>query len=128
MRYLLDTHLLLWALLSPKHLSPQARHLIADDGNAVYFSVISLWEIAIKAAAQRTDFQIDARVFRSHLLDSGYTELLLNGRHAIATGDLPLIHRDPFDRMLITQAMIEDMILLTSDKVIAQYSGPIRLI
>jgi PIN domain nuclease of toxin-antitoxin system len=128
MKYLLDTHLLLWALLSPKRLSLKTRKLIADENNVLFFSVISLWEVSIKTAAGRHDFQVNAKTFRRYLLDNGYTELLLNGGHAVAAGDLPLLHRDPFDRILITQATIEDIILLTSDKVVAQYPAPIQLV
>lgn len=128
MKYLLDTHLLLWALLSPKRLSLKTRELIADEVHTLYFSVISLWEVAIKTAAGRHDFEVDPNIFRRYLIDNGYTELSLNGRHAVAAGDLPFVHRDPFDRMLITQATIEDIILLTSDKVVAEYSGPIQFV
>lgn len=128
MKYLLDTHLLLWALLSPNRLSRKTRELIADERNTLYFSVISLWEVAIKTAAGRRDFKVNPSVFRRYLIDNDYTELLLNGRHAVAAGDLPFVHRDPFDRMLITQATIENIILLTSDKVIAQYPGAIQLV
>lgn len=128
MKYLLDTHLLLWALLSPKQLSVKTRKLIADENNTLFFSVISLWEVSIKTAAGRHDFQVNSRTFRRYLLDNDYTELLLNGLHAVAAGNLPFVHRDPFDRMLITQATTEDIILLTSDKVVAQYSGPIQFV
>lgn len=128
MKYLLDTHLLLWALLSPKRLSLKTRKLIADENNVLFFSVISLWEVSIKTAAGRQEFQVNARTLRRYLLDNGYCELLLNGEHAVAAGDLPFLHRDPFDRILITQATIEDIILLTSDKVVAQYSAPIQLV
>jgi PIN domain nuclease of toxin-antitoxin system len=126
MRLLLDTHLLLWAAGSPERLSPVARELLDDPQNVLVFSSASLWEVAIKHGLGRRDFRVDARLLRRGLLDNGYDELPITGEHAVALDSLPPIHRDPFDRILIVQSMVEGITLLTSDPLIAQYPAPIR--
>src|ERR1700756_2598108 len=126
MRLLLDTHLLLWAALEPGQLSSGARKLMKDDGNELTFSTASFWEIAIKRSLGRSEFQVDPRLLRRGLLDNDYTELLIGSDHALAVDGLPRLHKDPFDRILIAQAMVEGITLLTADPLIAQYSGPIR--
>ena len=126
MRLLIDTHLLLWAAEGSRKLSKTARALIADPGNERVFSAVSLWEIAIKSAPGRRDFQVDATELRSGLLENNYSELAISGAHAILTSSLPPIHKDPFDRILIAQAMIEGMTLLTADPIVAKYNGPVR--
>jgi len=90
------------------------------------FSSASLWEVAIKSGLGRRDFRIDARLLRRGLLDNGYDELPITGEHAVALDGLPPIHKDPFDRMLIAQSMVEGITLLTADPLIAQYPAPIR--
>lgn len=126
MKLLLDTHLLLWAASQPRRLPAAARKLIADTGNQLLFSAASLWEIAIKSGLGREDFLVDARVLRRGLLDNGYGELPILSAHTVTTTDLPSIHRDPFDRLLVAQATVEGIVLLTSDALVAQYPGPIR--
>ncbi len=126
MKLLLDTHLLLWAAGTPKRLPAAARRLIEDAGNTLLFSAASLWEIAIKRNLGRADFQVDARLLRRGLLDNGYEELPVSSEHAVFIDSLPDLHKDPFDRILIAQATVEGIALLTSDAVIAQYPGPIR--
>jgi PIN domain nuclease of toxin-antitoxin system len=126
MKLLLDTHLLLWAAGKPGRLSPDARKLMKDAGNELIFSAASLWEIAIKRGLGRDDFQVDPRLFRRGLLDNGYSELPIGSEHAVAIDGLPLLHKDPFDRMLIAQALVEGIILLTMDPLVAQYPGPVR--
>jgi PIN domain nuclease of toxin-antitoxin system len=126
MKLLLDTQLLLWAAAMPQRLSEQARQLLEDPANELLFSPVSLWEIAIKRGLGRTDFQVDARVLRRGLLDNGYAELPLTGEHAVAIEGLPPLHKDPFDRILVAQAMVEGIVLLTADTMVAQYPGPIR--
>ena len=126
MRFLLDTHLLLWAAGPIGRLSSQARALIEDVDNELMFSVVSLWEVAIKRGLGRSDFQIDARVLRRGLLDNGYQELIVTGEHAVAVDGLPPIHKDPFDRILVAQSIVEGVILLTSDPLVAQYPAPVR--
>jgi PIN domain nuclease of toxin-antitoxin system len=125
-RLLLDTHLLLWAAEKPTRLSAAALNLMKDTGNQLMFSAASFWEIAIKRSLGRSDFQVDPRLLRRGLLDNDYTELQVGSDHALATEVLPLLHKDPFDRILIAQAMVEGITLLTKDPLIAQYTGPIR--
>jgi PIN domain nuclease of toxin-antitoxin system len=126
MKLLLDTHLLLWAAGDPKRLSASARRLLNDGGNQLLFSAASLWEVAIKSGLGRKDFQTDARVLRRGLLDNGYSELPIGSDHVIGTESLPPIHRDPFDRILVAQAMVEGITLLTGDPLVARYPGPVR--
>jgi PIN domain nuclease of toxin-antitoxin system len=126
-KLLLDTHLLLWAADSLERVPAGARALMADLENELLFSVVSLWEVAIKNGLNRPDFRVDARLLRRGLLDNGYVELLISGEHAVAVDTLPRIHRDPFDRLLIAQAMVEGLVLLTSDVTLERYSGPVRL-
>jgi PIN domain nuclease of toxin-antitoxin system len=128
MKWLLDTHLLLWAAGTPERLSPVARTLLEDPDSELVFSAASLWEIAIKRGLDRPDFQVDARVLRRGLLDNGYQELPVSSAHAVFLDSLPPIHKDPFDRILVAQASVEGITLLTSDALVAQYPGPIRLV
>ncbi|WP_338068579.1 type II toxin-antitoxin system VapC family toxin [Azotobacter chroococcum] len=88
---------------------------------------LSLWETAIKRGLGRNDFQVDARVLRRGLLDNGYNELPITSEHSVAIDTLPPIHKDPFDRILVAQAMVEGIILLTADALVARYPGPVRL-
>ena len=126
MRLLLDTHLLLWAAGEPERLSTVARRLIKDSGNELTFSAASFWEIAIKRGLGREDFQVDPRLLRRGLLDNRYSELLIGSDHAVAIDGLPRLHKDPFDRILVAQAMVEGITLLTADPLVAQYAGPVR--
>ncbi len=128
MRLLLDTHVVLWAALSPDRLSKKARSLLSEEANELVYSVASLWEIVIKSGLDRADFQIDPRALRQGLLDNGYSELPVLGQHALATDALPPIHRDPFDRLLIAQAVVEEIPLLTADAQLSRYGGPVRKI
>lgn len=125
MKLLLDTHLLLWAANESSHLSAKARKLINDPSNDVLFSAASLWEIAIKSGQGRDDFQVDPRLLRRNLLDNGYAELPITSSHAVAVDGLPPVHKDPFDRILVAQAMTEGITLLTVDSLVAKYPGPI---
>jgi PIN domain nuclease of toxin-antitoxin system len=127
MKYLLDTHLLLWAAGNPARLPAEARALIDDADNELFFSAASLWEIAVKRGLGRDDFRVDARVLRRGLLDNGYGELPLASAHAVAIEGLPPIHRDPFDRVLVAQATVEGITLLTADTMVGQYPGPVKL-
>ena len=126
MKLLLDTHLLIWAAIDSHHLSAKARKLLDDPVNELHFSAASLWEIAIKHGLGRADFQVDARVLRRGLLDNGYQELPISGAHTVAIESLPPIYKDPFDRILVAQATVEGITLLTSDVLVAKYPGPIR--
>lgn len=126
MKLLLDTHLLLWAAGSPDRLPAAARSLVDDPQNEPIFSSASLWEIAIKHGLGRHDFQVDARLLRRGLLDNGYGELPITGEHAVALASLPPIHKDPFDRILVAQAMVEGITLLTADPLVSQYPAPVQ--
>jgi PIN domain nuclease of toxin-antitoxin system len=123
---LLDTHLAIWAYFDRKRLSAHARDFLEDRQNDLVFSTASLWEIAIKRGRGKKEFQFDPRILRRTMLDDGYAELPVLGQHAVEVDVLPPIHKDPFDRILIAQAMVEGIILLTADPVIAKYPGPIR--
>ena len=124
-RLLLDTHLLLWAALFPERLPEKASQLMHDAANTLYFSTVSIWEISIKLSRPREDLSIDVQEWRAGMLGNGYQELVINSLHAISIRNLPDIHKDPFDRLLLAQAMREDLTLVTADAVLASYPGPI---
>lgn len=126
MKVLLDTHLLLWAAGEPEKLSQAALALIKAPENTLFFSAASLWEIVIKRGLGRDDFKVDPRLLRRGLLDNGYSELPVSSDHAIALETLPPLHKDPFDRILVAQAQVEGIMLLTVDERISQYPGPLR--
>ena len=128
MKLLLDSRLLLWAAGAPERLPAAARALLQDPANTLIFSAASLWEIAIKRGLGRDDFLVDPRVLRRGLLDNGYEELPIASEHAVFIDSLPELHKDPFDRMLVAQATVEGITLLTSDGLVAQYPGPIQKI
>jgi len=125
-KLLLDTHLLLWAAESFDRLPSDAQALMSAPDNELFFSVTSLWEIAIKRGLGRDDFKVDARVLRRSLLDNGYSELPILSEHAVAIDALPPIHKDPFDRLLVAQATVEGITLLTVDPKVAECPGPVR--
>lgn len=126
MNLLLDTHMLLWAAAGI--LPEKAEHLIVDGDNTLYFSPVSIWEIGIKKSLGRQDFRVDPDVLRRGLLDNQYQELAITSLHALAVNDLPPIHKDPFDRMLLAQAKSEGIALLTSDATLCAYSVPLIFI
>jgi PIN domain nuclease of toxin-antitoxin system len=128
MRLLLDTHILLWTIAESRRLSTDARALIGDASSEITFSAVSLWEVAIKTGRGRADFHIEAGLLRRQMLDNGFVELAVTGAHAVALASLPALHRDPFDRMLVAQAMVEGVMLVTGDRAVAKYPGPIRLV
>lgn len=127
MKLLLDTHLLIWAAADVARIPSGVRILMENPDNDLHFSAVSLWEIAIKNGLHRPDFELDARVLRRGLIDNGYHELAMTSAHAVAIDSLPPIHKDPFDRLLIAQAIVEGITLLTDDAVVAKYPGPIHL-
>ena len=126
MNLLLDTHLLLWAASTPQRLSVKARNLLLDSGNQLLFSSASLWEVTIKNGLERSDFNVDSRRLWRMLLVNGYRELPVTSEHAVAVNDLPPLHKDPFDRILIAQARVEGLLLLTADKSVAKYGDGVR--
>ena len=126
MTWLIDTHLLLWAAVGSPRLPRRARTIIERE--SVAFSSASLWEVSIKSGLQRDDFDVDVARLRRGLLENGYDEVAMTGEHAVLVRSLPRLHADPFDRMLIAQALADDLTLLTSDPSIAAYDGPIELV
>jgi PIN domain nuclease of toxin-antitoxin system len=126
MKLLLDTHLLLWSISDSSRLSRLAHTLIGDTENEAHFSVVSLWEIVIKTSRGKWDFKVDAAKVRRNLLNNGYVEMPIVSSHVIMVSTLPALHRDPFDRLLVAQARVEGITLLTADSKIAQYPGPIQ--
>jgi PIN domain nuclease of toxin-antitoxin system len=127
-KLLFDTHLLLWAATAPEMLPPKALGMLEDESVTPLYSAASIWEVAIKARLGREDFRIDPRVWRTGLNENGYDELSIDSGHALLAGALPLIHSDPFDRMLVAQAKAEGVTLVTVDAQIAKYDGPIELV
>lgn len=123
---LLDTHLLLWAASEPERLSAKARALLLDPANQLVFSAASLWEISIKNSLDRADFNVDPRRLWRMLLVNGYRELPVTSEHTVAVNNLPKLHKDPFDRILVAQARVEGLLLLTVDKVVAKYGEGVR--
>ena len=126
MRLLLDTHVLLWALGAPGRLSPAVRAEIEDATNEVLYSAASIWEIAIKAGLGRADFVNDPALIERGARQAGFIELPVAARHAVAVYGLPPHHNDPFDRLLLAQALVEPAWLYTADKQLARYDGPLR--
>ncbi len=128
MRLLLDTHVLLWLAEGSHRLSSSARALVEDRSNVPVFSAVSICEIAVKRSLDRTNFRTDPDLMRRELLDAGYEDLPVTSAHAVAVASLPSIHKDPFDRLLVAQATVEGIPLLTTDATILRYPGPIRRI
>jgi PIN domain nuclease of toxin-antitoxin system len=126
MKFLLDTHLLLWAAGQPDRLSLTAKELIENPNNELYFSAASIWEIAIKSGLGREDFKADSRLIRRGLIDNGYREIMITSEHAVGVQVLPLIHKDPFDRLLVAQSIAEGIVFITADPVLSHYPGMIQ--
>jgi PIN domain nuclease of toxin-antitoxin system len=125
-KLLLDTQLLLWAAGQPERLSAAARKLLNDPRNELSFSAASLWEVAIKSSLGREDFRVEPRLLRRGLLDNGYVELPVTSQHPVNIDGLPPLHKDPFDRLLVAQALSEGITLLTADAQLIEYPGPVR--
>lgn len=106
----------------------EALDLLGDPATELVFSAASIWEVVIKNSLGRSDFRIEPQKLRSGLIEYGYDELAINSEHALAVGSLPSIHRDPFDRILLAQALVEGITLYTMDPMLARYPAPVRLI
>jgi PIN domain nuclease of toxin-antitoxin system len=117
---LADTHVLVWAAGEPERLAPEARDLLVDPEVEVWFSVISLWELVIKSG-HREDFRVDADEVRRGLLQRGFQVLVVTAPHVLEVGRLPRLHGDPFDRLLVAQARVEDLTIMTADRAITAY-------
>ncbi|HET9108658.1 MAG TPA: type II toxin-antitoxin system VapC family toxin [Steroidobacteraceae bacterium] len=124
MRVLLDTHLLLWALASPSKLSSKARQRI--ESSEVFASAASIWEISIKSALGKLEAN-PAEVL-SGIEAAGFDHLPISGEHAAEVVDLPHLHKDPFDRLLVAQARVERMILLTDDDTLGGYGNFVQVV
>jgi PIN domain nuclease of toxin-antitoxin system len=127
-RILVDTHLLLWAVASSRRLPKEARTLILDTANEVFYSAASVWEVAIKSTLRRRNFKANPTVLVRALAQSGFAELPVTATHAARVAGLPAIHRDPFDRLLVAQSLTEPMTLLTNDAVLAGYGPLVQLV
>lgn len=128
MHILLDTHVLLWSLAEPRRIGKAARAQIEDRDNLVMFSAASIWEIAIKAGLRRADFEIDPYQVLSEARDVGFVELSVSSTVAASVRDLPPYHQDPFDRLLVAQAISEPLLLFTADRKLQPYSELVRLV
>jgi PIN domain nuclease of toxin-antitoxin system len=127
-RILVDTHLLLWAVASSRRLPREARAFLLDTANEVFYSAASVWEVAIKSALRRRDFNASPTVLVRALTRSGFSELPVTAAHAARVAGLPAVHRDPFDRLLVAQSLAEPMTLLTNDAVLRGYGPLVQLV
>ncbi len=125
MKLLLDTHVLLWAAGEPEKLSAKTRSLLTSPENTLLFSAASIWEIVIKLGLGREDFKVDPYLLRKMMVLHGYLELPVTAEHALRVEALPLLHKDPFDRILIAQAKTERISLLSADANVLQYGESI---
>ncbi len=128
MRLLVDTHLVLWAAAKSRRLPREARRLLENPANEVFYSAASLWEIAIKAGLRRSDFRVDLALLRRALAAMDFVELPVSGAHAERLATLPPFHKDPFDRMLVAQSLSEPLVLLTNDQMLAAYGEGIKVV
>jgi len=122
---LLDTHVALWAITDSPKLSQKARDLLLSPKTTVWVSAANIWEIAIKYSLGRGDMPVSSQDAVRYFQESGYRFLAVETEHAIAVQELPAHHQDPFDRMLVAQALIEPMRLMTHDPLVALYSDTI---
>lgn len=125
MNLLLDTHVALWAITDSPKLPKKARELIASPKSSVWISAATVWEIAIKHSLGRGDMPVSSQDALRYFRDSGYRFLPIEPEHAAAVEDLPAHHADPFDRLLVAQALVEPMRLMTHDSIVARYSNTI---
>lgn len=128
MRLLLDTQIMLWALTGSSRLRAVARDLIADPANDIYVSTASIWEIAIKHALGRGDMPVSGARVAELCAAAGYRELPVAWQHAVAVESLPALHADPFDRILVAQAVTEPMRLLSRDATVAGYGAMVMAV
>lgn len=126
MNYLLDTHILLWILIDPDKVPGPMRRLVEDTGNRVWFSAASIWEIAIKHSLAKADFAVEPAVIWKAARETGLEELAVTAEHTVAVDSLPWLHKDPFDRLLVAQARVAGMKLLSVDPEVNAYSLRVR--
>jgi PIN domain nuclease of toxin-antitoxin system len=125
---LLDTHLVLWAAFEPARLSPKATRVLASRETPLAFSLATLWEIAIKTSLGRPDFAVDPTLLHSALLAQGFVELAIKAPHVLRVATLPWVHRDPFDRLLVAQAIEDGLTLLTADATLKRYGRFVKVV
>ncbi len=128
MRLLVDTHLLLWSVAASRKLPAAVRDLLTDPANTVLYSAASVWEIAVKSGLRRRDFRVDLPRLLRALTEAGFVELAVTSAHAAGVVSLPDLHKDPFDRLLVAQALAEPAVLLTNDAQLGPYSTQIRVV
>ena len=128
MNVLQDTHVALWALTDDAKLTAEARGLILDERNRIFWSVASMWEIAIKRALKPEKMPLSGVEFLHLCEQSGYERLQIGERHVVALESLPSIHADPFNRILVSQARAESMIFLTHDSILSAYGEEVRVV
>jgi PIN domain nuclease of toxin-antitoxin system len=126
--FLLDTHLVLWAAFEPERLSPKASKLLRSRESPLAFSLATLWEVAIKTSLGRPGFAVDPGRLHQALLAEGFTELAIQAPHIVRVAMLPWLHRDPFDRLLVAQAMQERLTLLTADSTLKGYGRFVKVV
>jgi PIN domain nuclease of toxin-antitoxin system len=126
MNVLIDTHILLWAVDLPRRVPVPVIEIIEDSQDTVFFSAASIWEVAIKASLRKADFDADAAEVATAAIRIGFVELPITARVAALVSQLPLLHRDPFDRLLVTQALQLPAILLTVDRELEGYSELVK--
>ena len=127
MNFLLDTHILIWAAISPHKISSELASLLSDPSNHLYFSSASIWEISIKESLGKRDFKVSSKKLYDGLIENGYKELKVSALHAMEVLKLPFFHRDPFDRILVATAIWENMPLLTNDSTLSPYHSLVRV-
>lgn len=123
MNYLLDTHIVIWLAKEPHKLSNKVKNILENTENIIYFSTVNLWEIALKTNLKKDGFKFDTVKLYQRLLENGFLELGIDHKYTKILENLSIIHKDPFDRMLIAQSMIDDLCLITNDDKIIQYQG-----
>ena len=128
MNFLLDTHILIWAAISPHKISSELANLLSGPSNHLYFSSASIWEISIKESLGKRDFKISSKKLHSGLIENGYKEIKVSALHAMEVIKLPFIHRDPFDRILVATAIWENMPMLTNDSKLSPYHSLVRVL
>ncbi len=124
--YLLDTHVLLWAAQDSPSLSAVMRDILGDSKHEILISVANIWEVVIKSGLGRRDFVVDPVRLREQAIRAGFGELPIRSPHVLEVGALPKVHSDPFDRILLAQARVEQLVLLTNDEKVLQYGEPAK--
>lgn len=124
---LLDTRLLLWAAFAPEKLSAEASEILQSRETPLAFSLVTLWEVAIQTSLARPDFSVDPQRLHRALLAEGFVEVPITAAQIARLATLPWVHRDPFDRLLVAQAMEDKLTLLTSDATLKRYGRFVKL-